>query len=116
MAVSQPSTSNRGALFAVVALILGSAVIQAAVGFNTVFFPVRLESYGLSKGLIGLCLAFEMGAVLAVVGSIDKILTRLGLLGTMAFAWRCCCCCPQVRVCRSGAWVSSALGSGPISA
>lgn len=86
MALSQPSTSNRGALFAVVALILGSAVIQAAVGFNTVFFPVRLESYGLSKGLIGLCLAFEMGAVLAVVGSIDKILTRLGLLGTMAFA------------------------------
>ena len=72
MTSSQRLTNNRGALRAVVALILASAAIQAAVGFNTVLFPVRLETYGFSKGLIGLCLAFEMGAVLAVVGSIDK--------------------------------------------
>lgn len=86
MAVSQQTTENRGALAAVVALILATAVIQAAVGFNTVLFPVRLESYGFSKGLIGLCLAFEMGAVLSIVSSIDKILDRLGLVGTMALA------------------------------
>jgi len=86
MTSSQRLTNNRGALRAVVALILASAAIQAAVGFNTVLFPVRLETYGFSKGLIGLCLAFEMGAVLAVVGSIDKILARLGLLGTMVIA------------------------------
>ena len=86
MTSSQRLTNNRGALRAVVALILASAAIQAAVGFNTVLFPVRLEAYGFSKGLIGLCLAFEMGAVLAVVGSIDKILARLGLLGTMLIA------------------------------
>jgi len=86
MTSSQRLTNNRGALRAVVALILASAAIQAAVGFNTVLFPVRLETYGFSKGLIGLCLAFEMGAVLAVVGSIDKILARLGLLGTMLIA------------------------------
>jgi len=86
MTSSQRLMNNRGALIAVVALILASAAIQAAVGFNTVLFPVRLETYGFSKGLIGLCLAFEMGAVLAVVGSIDKILARLGLLGTMLIA------------------------------
>ena len=86
MTSSQRLTNNRGALRAVVSLILASAAIQAAVGFNTVLFPVRLETYGFSKGLIGLCLAFEMGAVLAVVGSIDKILARLGLLGTMVIA------------------------------
>ena len=86
MASSQRLTNNQGALRAVVALILASAAIQAAVGFNTVLFPVRLEEYGFSKGLIGLCLAFEMGAVLAVVGSIDRILARFGLLGTMVMA------------------------------
>lgn len=86
MAISQQTTENRGAVAAVVALILATAVIQAAVGFNTVLFPVRLESYGFSKGLIGLCLAFEMGAVLSIVASIDKILARLGLVGTMALA------------------------------
>ena len=86
MTSSQRLTNNRGALRAVVALILASAAIQAAVGFNTVLFPVRLETYGFSKALIGLCLAFEMGAVVAIVGSIDKILGRLGLLGTMVTA------------------------------
>ena len=86
MASSQRLTNNQGALRAVVALILASAAIQAAVGFNTVLFPVRLEEYGFSTGLIGLCLAFEMGAVLAVVGSIDRILARFGLLGTMVMA------------------------------
>ena len=86
MASSQRLTNNQGALRAVVALILASAAIQAAVGFNTVLFPVRLEEYGFSKGLIGLCLAFEMGAVLAVVGSIDRILARFGLLGSMVMA------------------------------
>jgi len=76
----------RGAVIAVFALILATAVVQAAVGFNTVLFPVRLESYGFSKGLIGLCLAFEMGAVLSIVASIDQIMARLGLAGTMALA------------------------------
>ena len=86
MAQAKQATEDRGALIAVVALILATAVIQAAVGFNTVLFPVRLESYGFSKGLIGLCLAFEMGAVVSIVSSIDRILARLGLLGTMALA------------------------------
>lgn len=83
---TQRLMKNRGALIAVIALILASAAIQAAVGFNTVLFPVRLETYGFSKALIGLCLAFEMGAVVAIVGSIDKILARFGLLGTMVTA------------------------------
>lgn len=86
MAQAKQATEDRGALIAVVALILATAVIQAAVGFNTVLFPVRLESYGFSKGLIGLCLAFEMGAVVSIVSSIDQILARLGLVGTMALA------------------------------
>lgn len=86
MAQAKQATEDRGALIAVVALILATAVIQAAVGFNTVLFPVRLESYGFSKGLIGLCLAFEMGAVVSIVSSIDRILARLGLVGTMALA------------------------------
>jgi len=86
MAQAKQASENRGVLIAVVALILATAVIQAAVGFNTVLFPVRLESYGFSKALIGLCLAFEMGAVITIVSSIDKILARLGLVGTMAAA------------------------------
>jgi predicted MFS family arabinose efflux permease len=86
MAQAKQASGDRGALIAVVALILATAVIQAAVGFNTVLFPVRLESYGFSKGLIGLCLAFEMGAVVSIVSSIDQILARLGLVGTMALA------------------------------
>lgn len=86
MAEAKQATQDRGAVIAVVALILATAVVQAAVGFNTVLFPVRLESYGFSKGLIGLCLAFEMGAVLSIVASIDRIMTRLGLAGTMALA------------------------------
>ena len=86
MAQAKQATEDRGALIAVVALILATAVIQAAVGFNTVLFPVRLESYGFSKALIGLCLAFEMGAVVSIVSSIDQILARLGLVGTMALA------------------------------
>ena len=86
MAQAKQAIEDRGALIAVVALILATAVVQAAVGFNTVLFPVRLESYGFSKGLIGLCLAFEMGAVLSIVSSIDRIMARLGLAGTMALA------------------------------
>ena len=86
MAEAKQATQDRGAVIAVIALILATAVVQAAVGFNTVLFPVRLESYGFSKGLIGLCLAFEMGAVLSIVASIDRIMTRLGLAGTMALA------------------------------
>ncbi len=86
MAQAKHASEDRGALIAVVALILATAVIQAAVGFNTVLFPVRLESYGFSKSLIGLCLAFEMGAVVSIVSSIDQILARLGLVGTMALA------------------------------
>lgn len=86
MAQAKQATEDRTALIVVVALILATAVVQAAVGFNTVLFPVRLESYGFSKGLIGLCLAFEMGAVLSIVSSIDRIMTRLGLAGTMALA------------------------------
>lgn len=83
---AKQAMEGRGSLPAVAALILATAVIQAAVGFNTVLFPVRLESYGFNKALIGLCLAFEMGAVVAIVASIDQILTRLGLVGTMAAA------------------------------
>lgn len=86
MAQAKQATEDNKALIAVAALILATAVIQAAVGFNTVLFPVRLESYGFSKGLIGLCLAFEMGAVLSIVSSIDQIMARLGLVGTMALA------------------------------
>ncbi len=86
MAQAKQALENRGTLIAVVALILATAVVQAAVGFNTVLFPVRLESYGFSKGLIGLCLAFEMGAVVSIVSSIDQIMARLGLVGTMALA------------------------------
>lgn len=86
MAVSQQTPGNTRLLVAVVALILATAAIQAAVGFNTVLFPVSLQAYGFSKGLIGLCLACEMGAVLSIVASIDKILARLGLFGTMALA------------------------------
>lgn len=86
MAQANQATQDRGAVIAVVALILATAVVQAAVGFNTVLFPVRLESYGFSKGLIGLCLAFEMGAVLSIVATIDRIMARLGLAGTMALA------------------------------
>ena len=86
MAQANQATDSRGTLVAVAALVLATAVVQAAVGFNTVLFPVRLEAYGFSKGLIGLCLAFEMGAVVAIVSSIDWILARLGLVGTMALA------------------------------
>ncbi|MFM1797850.1 MAG: hypothetical protein RLZZ117_128 [Cyanobacteriota bacterium] len=80
------ATQDNRALIAVGALILATAVVQAAVGFNTVLFPVRLESYGFSKTLIGFCLAFEMGAVLSIVSSIDQIMARLGLAGTVALA------------------------------
>lgn len=69
--------------FVVVLLILSTAIVQAAVGFNTVLFPVRLEEYGYSKSLIGLCLAFEVGSVLAIVTSIDRIIARIGLIGTI---------------------------------
>ena len=44
MAQANQATQDRGAVIAVVALILATAVVQAAVGFNTVLFPVRLES------------------------------------------------------------------------
>lgn len=86
MAQANQTTDDRGTLVAAAALVLATAVVQAAVGFNTVLFPVRLEGYGFSKGLIGLCLAFEMGAVVSIVSSIDWILARLGLVGTMALA------------------------------
>lgn len=86
MAQASQAMESRGPLIAVAALIAATAVVQAAVGFNTVLFPVSLEAYGFSKGLIGLCLAFEMGAVVAIVSFIDQILNRLGLAGTMALA------------------------------
>lgn len=49
-------------------------------------FPVSLEAYGYSKFLIGLCLAFEMGAVIAIINCIDWILGKFGLMGTFAIA------------------------------
>ena len=60
--------------------------MQAAVGYNTVLFPVSLEAYGYSKFLIGLCLAFEMGAVITIINCIDWILGKFSLVGTFALA------------------------------
>jgi predicted MFS family arabinose efflux permease len=82
----RPHLSRVVSLPAVIALILATAVVQAAVGFNTVLFPVRLDSYGFSKALIGLCLAFEMGSVVAIVPFMDRLIHRFGLLGTLAMA------------------------------
>ena len=70
----------------VVGLIVATAIVQAAVGFNTVLFPVRLEDYGFSKSLIGICLSFEVASVLVIVGSINSIIFRLGLVGTVSLA------------------------------
>ncbi|MCP9795807.1 MFS transporter [Synechococcus lacustris L1E-Slac] len=61
-------------------------MVQAAVGYNTVLFPVSLEAYGFNKFLIGLCLAFEMGAVISIINCIDWILGKFGLVGTFALA------------------------------
>ena len=78
--------SERWIPFVVVGLILSTAMVQAAVGFNTVLFPVRLEDYGFSKTLIGICLSFEVASVLVIVGSINGIISRLGLVGTIFIA------------------------------
>lgn len=82
----QQTRAPHSALMTVAVLIFSTAIVQAAVGFNTVLFPLSLESYGYSKALIGLCLAFEMGAVVSIMSSMERILTRLGLVGTMALA------------------------------
>ncbi len=78
--------SERWVPFVVVGLIVATAIVQAAVGFNTVLFPVRLEDYGFSKSLIGICLSFEVASVLVIVGSINSIIFRLGLVGTVSLA------------------------------
>ena len=44
MAQATQATDGRETLVAVAALVLATAVVQAAVGFNTVLFPVRLEA------------------------------------------------------------------------
>lgn len=69
--------------FIVLSLLLSTALVQTVVGFNTVLFPVRLEDYGYSKSLIGIILSFEIASVLFIVSSINRIISSLGLVGTI---------------------------------
>ena len=69
--------------FIVFSLLLSTALVQTVVGFNTVLFPVRLEDYGYSKSLIGIILSFEIASVLFIVSSINRIISSLGLVGTI---------------------------------
>ena len=69
--------------FIVLSLLFSTALVQTVVGFNTVLFPVRLEDYGYSKSLIGIILSFEIASVLFIVSSINRIISSLGLVGTI---------------------------------
>jgi MFS family permease len=82
--LNSPKTlSDTWVPFIVVSLLLSTALVQTVVGFNTVLFPVRLEDYGYSKSLIGIILSFEIASVLFIVSSINRIISSLGLVGTI---------------------------------
>lgn len=82
--MNSPKTlSDTWVPFIVVSLLLSTALVQTVVGFNTVLFPVRLEDYGYSKSLIGIILSFEIASVLFIVSSINRIISSLGLVGTI---------------------------------
>ena len=83
---STKSHSDAWVLFIVLSLLLSTALVQAVVGFNTVLFPVRLEDYGYSKSLIGIILSFEIASVLFIVSSVNRIISALGLVGTILVA------------------------------
>ena len=61
---------------AVAALLIAAAsFIQAiSVGINAVVFPTALESYGVSKAMIGLIMAIEFVSVFAVSGAMPRLL------------------------------------------
>jgi MFS family permease len=61
---------------AVAALLIAAAsFIQAiSIGINAVVFPTALESYGVSKSMIGLIMAIEFVSVFAVSGAIPRLL------------------------------------------
>lgn len=75
--------SDTWVLLVVLSLLLSTALVQTVVGFNTVLFPVRLEDYGYSKSLIGIILSFEIASVLFIVSSVNRIISSLGLVGTI---------------------------------
>lgn len=80
---SSKTLSSAWVPFIVLSLLLSTALVQTVVGFNTVLFPVRLEDYGYSKSLIGIILSFEIASVLFIVSSINRIISSLGLVGTI---------------------------------
>jgi MFS family permease len=61
---------------AVAALLIAAAsFIQAiSIGINAVVFPTALESYGISKSMIGLIMAIEFVSVFAVSGAMPRLL------------------------------------------
>lgn len=56
-------------------LIAAASFIQAiSIGINAVVFPTALESYGISKSMIGLIMAIEFVSVFAVSGAMPRLL------------------------------------------
>jgi len=82
----QSAMGQVSTLIVVLAIIFGTAMVQAAVGFNAVLLPVRLEEYGYGKSLIGICLSMEVAAVVLISKYITRIIARLGIFGALALA------------------------------
>jgi len=60
-------------------IILGTAMVQLAVGINAVLFPVTLQNLGYSKTLIGACLSLDVLAVVVISQYLSAIIARVGI-------------------------------------
>ncbi|MFZ3044585.1 MAG: MFS transporter [Desulfatirhabdiaceae bacterium] len=60
-------------------IILGTAMVQLAVGVNAVLFPVTLQNLGYNKTLIGTCLSLDIVAVVIISRYLSAIIARVGI-------------------------------------
>lgn len=63
----------------IVPIIIGTAIVQLAVGINTVLFPVNLQSFGYSKTLIGISLSLDILAVVLISPYLSLIIAKIGI-------------------------------------
>jgi len=71
---------------AIVAIMLMTLLVQVSIGMSAVMFPVKLDDLGFNKIEIGLLLAIEIFAVLAISTHISRLLARFGMLRVVLLA------------------------------
>lgn len=82
-------TQSKPRLPLIIFVVIASAAIsEVCSGINSILFPVTLESFGLSKSLIGLILSGEILAIVFLSPFMSKIINKIGIfsaaiLGTL---------------------------------